>query len=59
MWGEVDAMEEIAVPYGDHFTLPGQTVEFGLVGLEPGVYFLVCDVTTATGTPHYHLGMVA
>jgi uncharacterized cupredoxin-like copper-binding protein len=57
--GEVDAMEDIAVPYGGHFLLPGQTAEFGLVGLEPGVYFLVCDVTTATGTPHYHLGMVA
>ena len=57
--GEVDALEDIAVPYGGHFLLPGQTAEFGLVGLEPGVYFLVCDVTTATGTPHYHLGMVA
>jgi hypothetical protein len=57
--GEVDAMAAITVPFGGHFTLPGQTVEFGLVGLEPGVYFLVCDVTTATGTPHFHLGMVA
>jgi uncharacterized cupredoxin-like copper-binding protein len=57
--GEVEALEDIVVPYGGHFLLPGQTAEFGLVDLEPGVYFLVCDVHTATGTHHYDLGMVA
>jgi plastocyanin len=57
--GDVDAMEEMTEFLGGHFALPGETFEMTLVDLEPGVYFLVCDVTTADGTPHYHLGMVA
>jgi uncharacterized cupredoxin-like copper-binding protein len=57
--GDIDAMEDMTAGIGGHFLLPGQSVEFGLVELEPGIYFLVCDVQTAEGTPHFHLGMVA
>jgi plastocyanin len=57
--GDIDGMEGITEFLGGNFSLPGQSFEVTLVDLEPGVYFLVCDVTTADGTPHYHLGMVA
>lgn len=57
--GEIDGLEGVTEFLGGHFSLPGQSFEVTLVDLEPGVYFLVCDVTTADGTPHYHLGMVA
>jgi plastocyanin len=57
--GDVDALGAITEFLGGQFSLPGQSFESALVDLEPGVYFLVCDVTTPDGTPHYHLGMVA
>jgi hypothetical protein len=57
--GEVDALEDATEFLGGHFAVPGQGFDVALVDLEPGVYFLICDVGTADGTPHYHLGMVA
>ena len=57
--GDVDALSDYTASYGGHFSFPGDTFEMTLVDLEPGVYFLLCDVTTADGTPHFHLGMVA
>jgi plastocyanin len=57
--GEIDGMEGITEFLGGNFSFPRQSFEVTLVDLEPGVYFLLCDVTTADGTPHYHLGMVA
>lgn len=57
--GEVNAMAAIADDLGAWFALPGQTVDLALTGLAPGTYFLICDVQTATGTPHHDLGMVA
>lgn len=41
------------------FLEPGQTGDYYVDDLAPGVYTLVCDVTTANGTPHWQLGMVA
>jgi hypothetical protein len=57
--GEVDAIEDSTGFFGAIFLEPGQTGDFGLLGLAPGTYFLGCDVTTDAGTPHYELGMVA
>src|SRR5688572_28058376 len=47
--GEIDGVEGITEFLGGNFSLPGQSFEVTLVDLEPGVYFLVCDVTTADG----------
>ncbi len=41
------------------FLEPGQFGDFYVEDLAPGVYTLVCDVTTPDGTPHWMLGMVA
>lgn len=41
------------------FIEPGQSADFYVEDLAPGVYTLVCDVETPDGTPHWMLGMVA
>ena len=57
--GEVNADEAYTGFFGAAFLEPGQTGDLAFERLEPGTYFLVCDVETADGTPHYELGMVA
>jgi len=56
--GEAD-IESSTGFFGATFLEPGQSGDIGLTGLEPGTYFLVCDVETEDGTPHFELGMVA
>lgn len=41
------------------FLEPGQSADFYVADLAPGVYTLACDVETPDGTPHWMLGMVA
>ena len=41
------------------FLEPGQVSDYYVEDMAPGVYTLVCDVTTPDGTPHWKLGMVA
>jgi hypothetical protein len=41
------------------FLEPGQAASYYVEDMAPGTYTLVCDVTTANGTPHWMLGMVA
>jgi uncharacterized cupredoxin-like copper-binding protein len=41
------------------FLEPGQSASYYVEDLAAGTYTLVCDVTTADGTPHWQLGMVA
>ncbi len=43
--------------FGVVYLEPGQSGELGIIGLTPGTYFLVCDVETEAGAPHYNLGM--
>ncbi len=56
--GESDIQASTAFFAGAYLD-PGQTGEMAVTGLEAGMYFLVCDVATASGTPHHDLGMVA
>lgn len=44
--------------FGAVFLEPGQTADLAFTGLEAGAYFLVCDVETEAGTPHFEIGMV-
>lgn len=59
--GEInlDAEDAFTVFFGAVFLGPGETGALAFEGLAAGTYFLVCDVTTDDGTPHYELGMVA
>ncbi len=41
------------------FLEAGQSADYYVEDMAPGTYTLVCDVTTADGTPHWMLGMVA
>ncbi len=41
------------------FLEPGQSADLIFENIEPGVYTLVCDFTTAEGVEHWKLGMVA
>lgn len=43
---------------GGLFVLAGDTVDVAFEILEHGTYFLVCQVETDEGTPHFELGMV-
>ncbi|MDQ3045208.1 MAG: hypothetical protein M3R06_08675 [Chloroflexota bacterium] len=56
--GEAD-IESSTGFLGAVFLLPGQTGDIGFESIEPGTYFLLCDVETEDGTPHFELGMVA
>ena len=56
--GETD-LEASTGFFGALYLEPGQSGDFGVTGLEPGTYFLACDVTTSAGTPHHDLGMVS
>lgn len=55
--GEVD-IESSTGFFGAIFLEPGATGDLAFESLAPGTYFLVCDVETEDGTPHYELGMV-
>jgi len=55
--GEAD-MEGSTGFFGALFLEPGMTGDLAFTGLEAGTYFLVCDVTTEDGTPHFEIGMV-
>jgi uncharacterized cupredoxin-like copper-binding protein len=57
--GEDDIEEASTGFYGAVFLEPGQSGDLAFESLAPGTYFLVCDVETADGTPHYELGMVS
>lgn len=57
--GEIDPFEASTGFFGAIFLEPGMSGDLAFTGLEPGTYFLVCDVETADGAPHYELGMVA
>jgi len=56
---KLDDEESTTGFFGAIFLEPGQTGDLAFEGLAPGTYFLVCDVATEDGTPHYELGMVA
>lgn len=56
---EVDVDEIFEGFYGAVFLEPGQSGDLAFESMEPGTYFLVCDVETDDGTPHFDLGMVA
>jgi hypothetical protein len=43
--------------YGFGFAEPGQQTDVALVGLDPGVYTLLCFVTAPDGEPHAAKGM--
>jgi len=55
--GEVDTEASTGF-FGAVFLEPGATGDLAFESLAPGTYFLVCDVETEEGTPHYELGMV-
>jgi hypothetical protein len=55
--GEVDIDSGTGF-FGALFLEPGQSGDLAFTGLEAGTYFLVCDVTTEDGTPHFEIGMV-
>jgi uncharacterized cupredoxin-like copper-binding protein len=57
--GEDDIEEASTGFYGAVFLEPGQSGDLAFESLAPGTYFLVCDVETEDGTPHYELGMVS
>jgi uncharacterized cupredoxin-like copper-binding protein len=57
--GEVNIEEASTGFYGAIFLEPGQSGDLAFESLAPGTYFLVCDVETEDGTPHYELGMVS
>ena len=57
--GEVNIEEASTGFYGAVFLEPGQSGDLVFESLAPGTYFLVCDVETEDGTPHYELGMVS
>ena len=57
--GEVNLEEASTGFYGAVFLEPGQSGDLAFESLAPGTYFLVCDVETEDGTPHYELGMVS
>ncbi len=57
--GEVNVDEVFTGFFGAVFLEPGQEGDIAFENLEPGTYFLVCDVVTEDGTPHFELGMVS
>jgi uncharacterized cupredoxin-like copper-binding protein len=57
--GEINLEEASTGFYGAVFLEPGQSGDLAFESLAPGTYFLVCDVETEDGTPHYELGMVS
>ncbi len=56
--GEVDVDQVFQGFFGALYLEPGQTGDLAFEDLEAGTYFLVCDVETDDGTPHFELGMV-
>ena len=56
--GEVNVDEVFTGFFGAVFLEPGGAGDIAFENLEPGTYFLVCDVETEDGTPHFELGMV-
>jgi uncharacterized cupredoxin-like copper-binding protein len=57
--GEVNLEEASTGFFGAVFLEPGQSGDLAFESLAPGTYFLVCDVETEDGTPHFELGMVS
>ncbi len=57
--GEANVDEVFTGFYGAVFLEPGQSADLAFENLAPGTYFLVCDVPTEEGTPHFELGMVS
>ncbi|MBA3450005.1 MAG: hypothetical protein H0T18_02195 [Chloroflexia bacterium] len=55
--GEVNLEEAATGFFGALFLEPGMSGDLAFESLAPGTYFLVCDVETADGTPHYEVGM--
>lgn len=43
---------------GALFVEPGMTADVYIEDLAPGLYTIICDVSTEDGTPHWQLGMV-
>ena len=56
--GEVDTQTSTGF-FGALYLEPGMRGDLAFESLAPGTYFLVCDVETEDGTPHYELGMVS
>jgi uncharacterized cupredoxin-like copper-binding protein len=57
--GETNIEEASTGFFGAVFLEPGQSGDLAFESLAPGTYFLVCDIETEDGTPHYELGMVS
>ncbi len=57
--GEVSLEEASTGFFGALYLEPGMSGDLAFESLQPGTYFLVCDVETEDGTPHYELGMVS
>ena len=57
--GEVNVDEDVTGFFGAVFLEPGDAGDIAFENLAPGTYFLVCDVETEDGTPHFELGMVS
>ncbi len=57
--GEVDIEADSTGSFGALFLPPGTTGDLAFESLDAGAYFLICDVETEDGTPHFELGMVA
>lgn len=55
----LDDEANLAGFFGAVFLEPGDSADVAFESLAPGTYFLVCDVRTEDGTPHFELGMVA
>ena len=57
---EIDYTTACPDSYGQQYLRPGQEeADMILMGLQPGAYFLVCDVATPAGHAHQAHGMVA
>lgn len=54
-----DVPEEDVRFYGFAIAAPGQTAHFGLTGLEPGTYHIICYFDSPDGIPHVMRGMEA
>lgn len=58
--GEVAYATACPDSFGQQYLRPGQEfADMILLGIEPGTYFLLCDVPTPSGHVHQALGMVA
>ena len=57
--GEVDYTRPARILWTAHLRPGQEAVDMILMGLEPGTYYLICDVATPAGHAHLALAMVA